>query len=440
MIIGSVSVKELKGMIKSWRVPAIISSLFVPTMSKGRVTMGKIRLLALILVLAALLACLAGCGAQRALAADELLFLGERYFLDLEYEQALVQLLKVIEIEPMNPRGYIGAAVVLMRSGQSEKAIEILQQGLDAVDPDDVRPIRDLFDRYSGLSFAERQVFAPTLPQTLIPTTVPSVTTSPETPAETTSPPETTPPETTSPPETTVPPTPETPPTTPSTMTPPPTMTPTTTPPATTNPPTTVPPVIAVAAHNYSFEMTEGDSGFSVQLTASSSTPLSWSLWSAGGSSTYSYIGIDSSKGILSVSSEIPEGTYSFIVTAENEAGSATQVCYLTVKAKRTAPLFAAQPHNYEFTIAEGSGGYETSIVVTGAPVTFTLERTNVGGRPYPLPDKVYLDMDSGRLVFGADIEAGVYYFTIRATNDVGSATQACVLEVTRRAVFTHVT
>ncbi len=38
----------------------------------------------------------------------ELLSLGEKYLSELDYEQALVQFLKVIEIEPMNERAYLG--------------------------------------------------------------------------------------------------------------------------------------------------------------------------------------------------------------------------------------------------------------------------------------------------------------------------------------------
>ncbi len=41
---------------------------------------------------------------------SELLSLGEKYLSELDYEQALVQFLKVVEIEPMNERAYLGAA------------------------------------------------------------------------------------------------------------------------------------------------------------------------------------------------------------------------------------------------------------------------------------------------------------------------------------------
>ena len=65
------------------------------------------------------------------LTAAELLDLGEKYLLDLNYEQALVQFLKVIEIEPMNARAYLAAAEVYLAIGDEDKAIAILQQGLN---------------------------------------------------------------------------------------------------------------------------------------------------------------------------------------------------------------------------------------------------------------------------------------------------------------------
>lgn len=73
---------------------------------------------------------------ERPFTAAELLDLGEKYLLELNYEQALVQFLKVIEIEPMNPHGYTGAAKAYIGLGQIYKAAEILQQGLEIL-PDE---------------------------------------------------------------------------------------------------------------------------------------------------------------------------------------------------------------------------------------------------------------------------------------------------------------
>ena len=67
---------------------------------------------------------------EQPLSAADLLDLGEKYLLELDYEQAIVQFLRVIEVEPMNPRGYIGAAEAYIGLGESENAIAVLEQGL----------------------------------------------------------------------------------------------------------------------------------------------------------------------------------------------------------------------------------------------------------------------------------------------------------------------
>ena len=66
-----------------------------------------------------------------ATSAAELLSLGERFLLEMNYEQALVQFLQVIEIEPMNPRGYCGAARAHLGLGQIDEAIAMLQRGIE---------------------------------------------------------------------------------------------------------------------------------------------------------------------------------------------------------------------------------------------------------------------------------------------------------------------
>ncbi len=60
----------------------------------------------------------------------EYLNLGDKYLLDMNYEQALVQFLKVIEIEPMNERAYLGAAEAYIRLGRVDEAAAILERGL----------------------------------------------------------------------------------------------------------------------------------------------------------------------------------------------------------------------------------------------------------------------------------------------------------------------
>jgi len=69
-------------------------------------------------------------GLGRVQPAAEALNLGEKYLLEMDYEQALVQFLTAIEIEPMNPRGYTGAAEAYMRLGDAANAEAILARGL----------------------------------------------------------------------------------------------------------------------------------------------------------------------------------------------------------------------------------------------------------------------------------------------------------------------
>jgi|GEM_PF-6102444 len=69
---------------------------------------------------------------NKPLTVTELLHLGDKYLLELDYEQALVQFLKVIEIEPRNPHGYLEAAEAYIGLGDIDKAIEILESGLEA--------------------------------------------------------------------------------------------------------------------------------------------------------------------------------------------------------------------------------------------------------------------------------------------------------------------
>ena len=89
------------------------------------------KLCALFLCLLVALSLATACASQdKPLTAGELLSLGEKYLLETDYEQALVHFTKLIEIEPMNPRGYTGAAEAYVALGEDEKALEVLQQGL----------------------------------------------------------------------------------------------------------------------------------------------------------------------------------------------------------------------------------------------------------------------------------------------------------------------
>ncbi|MDR2360222.1 MAG: DUF3160 domain-containing protein [Oscillospiraceae bacterium] len=108
--------------------------------------------MAVLLVLTLLSAC---AKSAKPLTTPELLALGEKYLLEPDYEQALVQFLKVIEIEPMNPRGYTGAAEAHIGVGQREKSLEILRQGLEQLpDNPDIAEMLAVIDIREPISVA----------------------------------------------------------------------------------------------------------------------------------------------------------------------------------------------------------------------------------------------------------------------------------------------
>ena len=57
--------------------------------------------------------------------------LAERYLNEQNYEQAIIEFQKVLEIEPMNVDAYLGLANVYEEMGDVDKAAEILQDGLE---------------------------------------------------------------------------------------------------------------------------------------------------------------------------------------------------------------------------------------------------------------------------------------------------------------------
>lgn len=60
--------------------------------------------------------------------------LAERYLSEQNYEQAIIEYEKVLEIEPMNVDAYLGLAEAYKKMGEIDKAIEILRKGYDLTD------------------------------------------------------------------------------------------------------------------------------------------------------------------------------------------------------------------------------------------------------------------------------------------------------------------
>lgn len=105
----------------------------------------KILRISFVIVCIILVLSMPGCAEkQRELTVDELISLGEKYLLDLNYEQALVQFNKVIEIEPMNVRGYTGAAEAYMGLEKFDEAVAVLEKGLEQTEDDEIRNMLDV--------------------------------------------------------------------------------------------------------------------------------------------------------------------------------------------------------------------------------------------------------------------------------------------------------
>ncbi|MCD7785513.1 MAG: BspA family leucine-rich repeat surface protein [Oscillospiraceae bacterium] len=96
------------------------------------------KLFSIVLALVLILTTFTSCGKPKtALTATELLDLGEKYLLDLDYEQAIVYFNQVIEVEPRNSRAYMGAAEAYIGLGDTESAINILKTALEVFSDDE---------------------------------------------------------------------------------------------------------------------------------------------------------------------------------------------------------------------------------------------------------------------------------------------------------------
>ena len=111
------------------------------TQTKNLIIIAAIAAIAIITTIAAIL--LFSGGNEPAENPQTLLDLGEQYLLELDYEQALVQFLRAIEIEPMNARAYIGAAEAYLELGETDKAIAILEQGYERTEDEEIKALLD---------------------------------------------------------------------------------------------------------------------------------------------------------------------------------------------------------------------------------------------------------------------------------------------------------
>jgi hypothetical protein len=109
------------------------------------------RLIAAGTALALLLFAFAACARpMQALGAAELLGLGEKYLLDMNYAQAAVYFERLIEVEPRNPRGYTGLSEAYLGLGDADGAVSALRDGFAKL-RDDGEFLGELAERYEDI-------------------------------------------------------------------------------------------------------------------------------------------------------------------------------------------------------------------------------------------------------------------------------------------------
>jgi len=128
------------------------------------------------------------------------------------------------------------------------------------------------------------------------------------------------------------------------TPSPTPTPAPTPTPSPTPTPEVRTAPVLGARRDNYKFKMSSANTDFSMQLSATGSAPMTYSLEPYSSRMTVpSEISVDATTGLLRVKGGLIGGikadNYSFILRVSNDVGSDTQECTLTVTASTLPPI-----------------------------------------------------------------------------------------------------
>ncbi|HEY8500149.1 MAG TPA: tetratricopeptide repeat protein [Clostridia bacterium] len=95
----------------------------------------------IIVIVAAIIAIIAIAGitiyltqgqAKSTYVVSEMLDLGEKYLWDLNYEEAILQFTKIIEVEPRNVRAYLGGADAYLHLDRQQEAIDLLKAGVES--------------------------------------------------------------------------------------------------------------------------------------------------------------------------------------------------------------------------------------------------------------------------------------------------------------------
>ncbi len=82
---------------------------------------------------------LTGCQAAEQVNIAEMLTGAQKYLAELDYEQAIIEFNKILEIDPMNVDAYIGLADAYLQAGDVDSAIRALQQGYERTTSNEIK-------------------------------------------------------------------------------------------------------------------------------------------------------------------------------------------------------------------------------------------------------------------------------------------------------------
>ncbi len=204
--------------------------------------------------------------------------------------------------------------------------------------------------------------------------------------------------------------------------------------PTPTQTPESHPPVIDRSDLPTTLAMTSGDPPIILNLAASGTSPMTWSLeQSSPHDPLPSSVSIKELSGELTIKGNLEPGTYAFTVRVENEAGFDTQAFTLQMAA-RIAPVIDGREDDYQFRKMITHGTTTEQVSAAGSlPIVWSLQKYNPREN---IPSQVSIDPNTGLLTFAAGLAKGTYYFTIRAENDVGYDLQNCTLTVLELSVM----
>ena len=98
---------------------------------------------------------------ESSVSVTEMLSTAQKYLIETDYERAIAEFNKVIEIDPMNTEAYLGLAEAYEKNGQRDMAVETLEKGYEATG--DAR-IKSMLELLTGSEEAEETEAVTTAP------------------------------------------------------------------------------------------------------------------------------------------------------------------------------------------------------------------------------------------------------------------------------------